>query len=111
MKLEEYFVIDGTYELVDGLYNVKGSVRLIKQVEKLPVKFGKVTSYFYCSSNKLKTLEGAPEKVGGDFFCFCNYLKTLEGCPKKIGGYFFCDRNLRNTKEYKQYLILNKLRD
>ena len=110
MKLEDYFRIKGTYELIDGVYNVKGSVTLIEDVDKLPCKFGKVTSDFWCNSNILKTLEGAPEKVGGDFWCYGNNLKTLEGAPKSIGGYFFCDRNLRNTKEYRQYLIMKKLR-
>ena len=133
MKLEDYFNIQGTYELVDGVYNVKGNVLLKsnKKVEKLPVKFGKVTGYFYCSYNKLRSLEGspkwvgdyfscdnnnltsfkgAPKFVGGDFFCFGNYLKTLEGCPQHIGVEFKCDYNLHNNKEYRQYLIMKKLR-
>ena len=133
MSIEDYFVIDGTYELVDGVYNIKGNVLLKsnKKVEKLPVKFGKVTGYFYCSYNKLRSLEGspkwvgdyfscdnnnltsfkgAPKFVGGDFFCQNSKLTSLKGSPNYIGGYFYCDENLYNTKEYKQYLIMKELR-
>ena len=109
MKLEEYFEIEGTYELVDGVYNVKGSVRLIKEVEKLPCKFGKVSGKFYCANNNLTSLEGCPTHVGGIFYCHCNELKSLEGCPTKVGD-FACDEELHYTKEYKQYLILKELR-
>jgi hypothetical protein len=39
----------------------------------------------------LKTLEGAPQKVGGSFDCKgCTGLKTLEGAPQKVGGSFDC---------------------
>tara|TARA_B100001059_G_scaffold219102_1_gene239893 strand:- start:34 stop:432 length:399 start_codon:yes stop_codon:yes gene_type:complete len=131
MVIEDYFKIKGTYELVDGLYNVKGHVHLIKDVDKLPFKFGKVTSNFFCNYNKLKTLEGCPTRVGGnfdcdvnllsslegspiwvggDFWCYGNNLKTLEGAPISIGGNFYCDANLHNTKEYRQHIIMKKLR-
>ena len=153
MNIEEYFKIDGTYELKDGLYNVTGDVELNKKVEKLPVNFGSVTGDFWCNhnnltsfegcptkvgdnfcchSNKLTSLKGCPKYIGGDFNCSNNNLKTLKGCPKSIGGHFFCDNNnltslkgcpkqvgdgfycddnLKNTKEYRQYLIIKKLRD
>ena len=154
MKLEDYFEIYGTYEIVEGVYNVKGSVylRSTKEVEKLPVKFGKVSGHFDCSVNKLKTLEGCPISIGGSFSCdgneltslkgcpisiggdfwcddnklkslkgcpssvdggfYCNInkLKSLKGCPSSIGGSFSCDEHLHNTKEYRQYLIMRKLR-
>ena len=89
MKLEDYFEILGTYELKDGVYDVKGSIRLIEDVYKLPFKFGKVT---------------------GDFSCTHNKLKSLEGCPKYIGDDFFCDDHLKSRIEYRQYLILKELR-
>ena len=134
MKLEDYFDIDGTYELVDGLYNVKGSVllRSSKKFEKLPVKFGKVTDYFFCSYNKLRSLEGcpkwvggyfscdnnnltsfkgAPKFVGGDFFCQNSKLTSLKGSPNYIGSDFDCDKILHNNKEYRKYLIMKKLRE
>lgn len=66
MNLEDYFVIEGTYELKDGVYNVKGSVRLDKIVEKIPCKFGSVSGNFYCNHNNLISLRGCPSYVGGD---------------------------------------------
>ena len=154
MKFEDCFEIVGDYELKNGVYNVDGDVLLCssKKVEKLPVKFGKVTGDFYCHINKLTSLEGCPThiggslychynnlislkgcpkyvggnfwcyenkltslegsltSIGGDFACYHNKLKSLECCPTYVGGAFRCDENLHNTKEYKQYLILRKLR-
>ena len=132
MKLEDYFIISGTYELVDGLYNVNGSVKLNKRVERLPCKFGKVTGNFDCWDNDLITLDGCPRWVGLDLDCEFNDLITLEGCPEYIGcifdiggtnvlkslegltpyigGDFDCDEKFKNTKEYRQYLIMKELR-
>ena len=111
MKLEDYFRINGTYSLIDGVYNVKGSISLIKLVEKLPIKFGTVSGHFYCFGNNLISLEGAPKKVGSHFYCFGNKLTSLEGCPTRIGGNFSCDDNLHNNLEYRQYMIMRKLRE
>ena len=131
MRIEYYFFIDGKYELKNGLYNIEGDVILNESVEKLPFKFGKVTGDFFCNNNKLTTLEGSPNWVGGSFCCFrnrlislegcptivrgnfsceVNKLKSLKGCPTRIGGNFYCDENLRNAKEYRQNLIMRKLR-
>ena len=57
MNIEDYFEIYGTYELKDGVYNVDGNVELNKKVEKLPVKFGKVSGCFNCACNNLTTLD------------------------------------------------------
>ena len=129
--IEEYFKITGTYELVDGLVNVTGDVRLIKLVDVLPCKFGIVTGDFNCSINKLTSLSGVPKEVGGSFNCSinnltnltgspkivggpfnCSYnnLTNLTGSPKIVGGSFVCDKHLHSTEEYKRYLILKKLR-
>jgi hypothetical protein len=112
MRIEDYFKIIGTYELKDVLYNVEGYVILNKQVEKLPFKFGKVTGSFYCTYNKLNSLEGFPKSIGGDLYCYNNNLTSLEGFPKSIGGTFICDldEKIKKSKEYKQYLIMKKLR-
>ena len=49
--------------------------------------WGSVRSFHCACCDYLTSLEGAPEKVGGDFFCRdCNSLTSLEGAPKKIGG-------------------------
>ena len=131
MKLEDYFKIWGTYELVDGVYNVFGNAHLIKDVDKLPFKFGKVSGIFKCSYNNLTSLEGCPNFVGGNFHCESNNLTSLKGCPSWVGGNFLCmynkltsiegfpkiingatlcDEELESTKEYRQYLILKKLK-
>tara|TARA_B100001059_G_C17418586_1_gene372015 strand:+ start:128 stop:589 length:462 start_codon:yes stop_codon:yes gene_type:complete len=105
MKLEHYFKIKGTYELKNGVYNVKGDLDLIKQVEKLPVKFGIVTGNFDCHSNNLTSLEGAPKKVGGEFWCDYNNLTSLEGAPKQVGGYFdCCNNNLTSLEGCPKYI-------
>ena len=131
MNIEEYFEIDGTYEVIDGLINVTGNVNLITQFEVLPCKFGVVTGDFYCtynnltnltgspkeiggdfncSNNKLTSLTGAPNKVGGNFSCYENNLTSLAGAPSNVGGSFVCDEHLHSTPEYKKHLILKKLR-
>tara|TARA_B100001059_G_C17671707_1_gene494884 strand:+ start:502 stop:837 length:336 start_codon:yes stop_codon:yes gene_type:complete len=110
MKFEDYFKIKGTYEFVDGVYNVIGNVTLIKKVEKLPFKFGKVTGIFNCSYNNLTSLEGCPRWIGYHFWCYLNKFTSLEDAPNYVGGGFVCDYKLKRTKEYRQYLIFKKLR-
>ena len=84
----------------DGYIDVNGKVDLEKQlgnIEKLPVKFGKVSGFFSCYRNNLTTLEGCPNYVGGDFLCYENKLTTLEYCPKYVGGGFSCSNNKLTT--------------
>ncbi len=70
-----------------------------KNLKKLPLKFGKVMGNFYCDSNKLETLEGAPVSVSLDFDCSSNKLSNLDGCPKYVGKGFFCsDNNLTSLE-------------
>ena len=57
------------------------------------VKFGVVTGRFNCQSNKLTSLEGAPQEVGGDFICRINKLTSLVGAPRKVGEFFDCANN------------------
>jgi hypothetical protein len=84
----------------DGSVDVKGSVNLShKNLNRLPLKFGKVSGNFYCYNNQLTTLEGCPTEVGGDFNCSYNQLTTLEGCPKTVGGNFYCSYNQLTTLE------------
>ena len=70
-----------------GIPNLKG------------VKFGKVSGEFDCSSNKLTSLEGAPQKVGGGFDCSGNKLTSLEGAPQEVGGGFDCGWNKLTSLE------------
>jgi hypothetical protein len=77
----------------DGTIDIDGKVDLFNKLgnmEKLPVKFGKVYGVFRCHGNKLTTLEGCPNYVGGFFNCGGNKLTTLEGCPKYVDGIFMC---------------------
>ena len=55
---------------------------------KLPFKFGRVDKNFICMKcTSLTSLEGAPQKVGGDFYCTnCPSLTSHEGVPKKLSG-------------------------
>jgi len=84
----------------DGTIDVDSDVFLYNElddIEKLPVKFGKVSDYFDCDNNNLTTLEGCPKYVGGYFSCYRNNLTTLEGCPKYVGGEFLCSANKLTT--------------
>jgi len=65
--------------------NVTGNVDLRKlALARLPVKFGEVGGYFYCSRNQLTSLEGAPSQVGRYFDCSYNKLTSLVGIHKII---------------------------
>ena len=74
--------------------DVDGDVDLSDQnLTKIPEQYGIAGGSFWCDSNQLTTLEGAPEEVGRDFWCQTNQLITLEGGPKKVDGDFWCQRN------------------
>ena len=79
----------------EGLVDVEGSFLCYNQgLEDFSgIRFGKVFGNFYCSSNQLRTLDGAPRKVSGNFNCYGNQLKTLEGAPRKVDGSFYCHEN------------------
>ena len=41
--------------------------------------------------NALKSLEGAPEKIGRNFYCnYCISLISLKGAPKEVNCDFSC---------------------
>ena len=89
-----YYSIGGYTINKDGSIDVDGSINLQKhEFSKLPLKFRNVNGDFYCSDNKLITLEGCPKKVGGSFGCCNNKLITLEGCPETVGDSFNCYNN------------------
>jgi len=78
----------------EGLVDVNDSVYIDNaNLIRLPIRFGNVTKSFYCYSNQLTTLEGAPRLVGDSFYCEYNYLTTLEGAPQEVGGNFYCLNN------------------
>ncbi len=84
----------------DGLVDVDDFVDLIGQgLTKLPLKFGRVYSFFACSDNKLTSLEGSPKVVDGDFVCRNNKLTSLIGAPEKVHGCFSCESNQLTSLE------------
>jgi hypothetical protein len=99
------------YDIVNNVINVTKSVFLNdKKLEIIPVKFGVVYKDFYCNNNKLTSLEGCPEEVGGDLNCNNNRLTTLEGSSKKVGGMFTCTQNpvyalYKIFPNYESYLL------
>jgi hypothetical protein len=99
---------DGTID-VDGYVNLTGQSisrnsavnhhfpNLV--VDRLPIKFGTVTGSFYCSDNKLTTLDGSPHTVGGNFDCRGNNLTSLKGGPNSVGGDYDMSKNNITTFE------------
>jgi hypothetical protein len=101
--LAKHFDIKGNISVdpKTGSVDVSGSVKLKTSINvtRLPVRFGHVGGNFFCGSNQLKTLEGAPGHVGGYFDCSFNQLKTLDGAPGHVGGDFFCGLNQLTSLE------------
>ena len=82
---------DGSWSVnSEGLVDVEGSFWCENQglEDFLGIRFGRVSGYFLCSRNQLRTLEGSPREVGGGFYCSKNPLISLEGAPKVIKGGF-----------------------
>jgi hypothetical protein len=78
----------------DGTIDVEGNVNLSNRgLTKLPIKFGRVSGYFWCHNNKLTSLVGAPKSLAGYFSCRNNNLTSLEGAPQSVGGDFYCSYN------------------
>ena len=78
-----------------GLVDVEGRFWCPNQglEDFLGIRFGKVSEYFWCYDNQLRTLEGSPRKVRESFYCYGNQLKTLKGSPREVGGGFWCYGN------------------
>jgi len=85
-------------KLEDGSYEVWGSYK--GNPKDLPIKIKIIHGSFNCSEQKLKSLEGCPEKVDGDFYCSHNdNLTSLKGAPKEVGDDFNCKWcNLKSLK-------------
>ena len=89
-----------TYMGRDGI-DYKGNVDWeLKNLTRIPIRFRSVTGYFFCFSNHLTTLAGAPAEVGGDFICSHNHLTTLAGAPGHVDGYFSCSYNHLTNLEH-----------
>jgi hypothetical protein len=89
-----------TWNSATHAVDVSGSVDLDgKGLTRLPFQFGKVGGYFWCSHNRLTSLEGCPKEVGKDFWCYHNQLTSLDGAPEKVGGNFGCHSNQLTSLE------------
>jgi hypothetical protein len=84
-----------------GLIDVRGSFDCTfgKLKDFKGVKFGVIGKNFDCSHNNLKSLEGAPQKVGGHFYCSNNRLTSLVGAPQEVKGSFYCSSNKLTSLE------------
>ena len=101
-----------------------------ESLTKIPIQFNKINGYFNCSMNELTSLKGCPKIVNGYFDCSYNQLTSLKGCPKIVNGHFNCynndltslkylpdiikgdlecDDNLKDTVEYKAFILLKAL--
>lgn len=86
----------------DMTVDVEDSVDMsMKNIKKIPVKFGKINGNFDCSANKLTNLINSPDTITGYFDCSANEIYTLIGGPKIVlGGYYCMDNNLENLQGY-----------
>jgi hypothetical protein len=78
-------IMNGSHSIDEnGYINVYGDVVIFRKMKEIPVKFGIVTGNFNCINNKLTSLKGIPEKIRGKFYC---------------------DDYLKDTYEYKWWMI------
>lgn len=70
----------------DGSLRVPGNLNISnKHLTRLPdLSEVKVGANFWCDTNQLTSLAGAPPAVGGDFYCHDNQLTSLEHAPRKF---------------------------
>jgi hypothetical protein len=89
------------YTINNGVVDVEGNVSFYnKKIDKIPLKFGKVTGYFSCAFNKLTDLDGCPDHIGGDFYCHGNNLESIE-YPSYVGGDVIIDKQTLDKLKYK----------
>ena len=93
MGITNYTIHDNLVVNVNGVVNISN-----KNLDYIPVRFGKVTGNFNCRFNNLESLSGCPRGVGGYFDCSHNKLKSLKYAPY-AANQFDCSNNLLNTLE------------
>ncbi len=88
MKIKNYSINE------DGIVDVDGDVNLYDtNLTSIPIQFGRVSGWFDCESNKLTTLEGAPQSVGDWFDCRNNKKKFTEQeviALSEVEGNIYC---------------------
>ncbi len=108
----------------DGSIDVDGGVYLDRRnLDRIPIKFNKVSGSFDCSNNNITSLENAPNECFR-IFCNGNKLTSLEGCPKVSSfisvhynpletleglivpyNYLFCDNKEKLIRKHKLNII------
>jgi len=85
-----------TYNPITKCYDSEHSVFIDNKIiakdgDGFKINFGYVKGNFFADNKNLKSLKGAPKKVGYEFRCENNpMLESLEGVPKKVGSNFNC---------------------
>ncbi len=94
----------------DGSIDVKDDVILYDMyLKEIPLKFNKVSGYFSCSDNNLKSLKNSPIYVGRSFYCDNNMLTSLEYSPDYVGVDFICNYNRFTSLKYLSKNIGNEI--
>jgi hypothetical protein len=93
--LDERFSLSGDAQIDPDtlVVDVHGSVRMKSHAPEFGVQFGEVYGDFFCWNMTLKSLKGAPHRVGRDFNCESNLLTSLEHAPVHVTGSFSCAYN------------------
>ncbi|HEY6393699.1 MAG TPA: hypothetical protein VIX89_20620, partial [Bryobacteraceae bacterium] len=89
----------------EGDYIVVKDIRLSgNHLDSLPdLSAVIVRGDFDCSENRLTSLKGVPQRIGGSFLCWGNRLASLDGGPQEIGGDFNCS----TTELYSNAVLSN----
>ena len=92
LKLSKNVNLQGKYE-ASSCRRIEVIDKSIEHLTNGLFIWTEVREYFDCSRcRNLKSLEGAPRKVGGDFNCNgCLSLESLHGSPDEVGGDFNCE--------------------
>ena len=71
-------------QLVEGDHDLIISKRELREFPKdLPIE---VRGRLSCYSNRIRSLDGCPQKIGGDFDCAQNLVTSLDHGPIEVGG-------------------------
>ncbi len=87
-RSEEIWNICRRFGIYDYTVNSDGSISAPRinlsnrRLSEFPLKFDTVSDSFFCWSNRLTTLEGAPKYIYGHFWCQNNKLTDLEHLPE-----------------------------
>jgi len=90
MKIAELFLQEEDKDI---------SNRNLTSLEKFNIQ-SIVNGNFYCSNNKLTSLQYCPTKINGSFSCSRNQLTSLQYCPSEVNGNFYCNDNQLTSLQY-----------